>query len=571
MAELATEFIPKTTLEMKEGETLYYKSASLCPECLKLIPMNVFEKDGKVLLRKACKEHGTIEDVYWGNSELFKKAKTFEVKGRGLENPFITKDNPICPQDCGLCSIHETHSGLTNLVITNRCDLTCWYCFFYAEKAGYIYEPTLDQIRGMVAQIKDEKPIAGNAIQITGGNPELRDDLPEIIKIIKEVGIDHVQLNTNGTNKLFKDLNFAKSIRAAGVNTVYLSYDGVTPQTNPKNHWEAPAILDNCRKSNLGVVLVPTVIRTINDHEIGDILKFGFDNNDIIKGVNYQPVSLVGRMPTKERERFRITIPDVIEKLEEATNGQVGREAFYPVPCTVILSNFVEALTGGPKYELSINPACGMATYIFKDGEKLIPITDFVDVDGLYGYLREQTEALQSGANKYVVIAKMMTKLPSFIDNDRQPKWLNLGKVLFNILVKHNYEALGAFHKNALFVGMMHFQDLYNWDIQRIKKCDIHYATPEGVIPFCTFNVIPEWYRDKIQKKHSISLQEWEQRTGQSLKGGYYKRNIKALMADPLYAKTYPKIAAKLAARAAALPVAQPAQSSCATGPGCGC
>src|SRR3989344_4922717 len=186
-----------------------------------------------------------------------------------------------------------------------------------------------------------------------------------------------------------------------------------------------------------------------------------------------------------------------------------------------------------------------MATYIFKDGEKLIPITDFVDVDGLYGYLREQTEALQSGANKYVVIAKMMTKLPSFIDNDRQPKWLNLGKVLFNILVKHNYEALGAFHKNALFVGMMHFQDLYNWDIQRIKKCDIHYATPDGVIPFCTFNVIPQWYRDKIQKQYGMTIEEWQKKTGASLKEGYHKR-------DPKFMRTLPKNLLELEAPAEA-------------------
>lgn len=566
-------------LALKEGESLLFKSASLCPECFKLIPMLVFDKDNRVLLRKQCREHGITEDVYWADTELFKRAKKYEVKGRGLENPAVTTHldgnagGPICPTDCGLCSIHETHSGLTNLVITNRCDLTCWYCFFYAEAAGYIYEPTMEQIKWMASNITGEKPIKGNAVQITGGNPELREDIVDIIRTIKEAGIGHIQFNTNGTHKLFKDADYAKTIRAAGVNTVYLSFDGTTPRTNPKNHWEVPGILNSCRQADMGVVLVPTVINTVNDHEIGEILRFGFTHNDIVRAVNYQPVSLVGRMPKDQRERFRITIPDVIHRLEEQTNGQITRDAWYPVPCTVILSNFIEALKGGPKYELSINPACGMGTYVFKDGDRLIPITDFVDVAGLFEYMKEKTEELRNGGNKYWVLSKMLVKLRSFIDAEKQPSYLNFSKILMDVFLKADYKAVGKFHKNAIFIGMMHFQDEYNWDIQRIKKCDIHYATPDKerpIIPFCTFNVIPQWYRDKIQKEHSITIEEWERQTGKSLKGGYYKRNIKELEAMPLYHETYvthgfvkPKAVPQIAVASAAEGSCGP--TSCAT------
>ncbi len=585
-----TGLIPRFELWLDTNEKLYSKSASLCPHCLKLIPMYVFERDGRMLLRKSCKEHGTVEDVYWGDADMFRAAKEYEVKGRGLENPHNSKEHPVCPRDCGLCSMHETHSGLVNLVITNRCDLTCWYCFFYAEKAGYIYEPTQEELRRMVRMVSTEKPMAGNAFQLTGGNPELREDITDIVRIIKEEGVDHIQLNTNGTNKMAWDAEWTKKVREAGVNTVYLSFDGVTPKTNPKNHWEAPYIMNNCRKAGMGIVLVPTVINTVNDQEIGKILDFGFKHNDIVRGVNYQPVSLVGRMPQKERDRFRITIPDVIHRLEEQTDGQVTRDAFYPVPCTVIFSNFIEALKGTPKYELSINPACGMATYIFKDGPKKIPITDFVDVTGLFEYLAEKTQELNGGTNRYWTLAKILTKLNSFIDTSKQPSWLKLNKVLFNIFLNGDYKALGEFHKNSLFVGMMHFQDLYNWDIQRIKKCDIHYATPDGVIPFCTFNVIPEWYRDKIQKKYAISIEEWEKRTGRSMKGELYRRNIKQLQSDAAYWDTYDGFVPRPTTTAQPLPtiapVAAPVVNSgatrsgqmgsagtCSDGPkgGCGC
>jgi hypothetical protein len=71
---------------------------------------------------------------------------------------------------------------------------------------------------------------------------------------------------------------------------------------------------------------------------------------------------------------------------------------------------------------------------------------------------------------------------------------------------------------------MMHFQDKYNEDLERLQRCDIHYLTPDlRIIPFCAFNVIPEWYRDRIQKKYSIPVEEWEKAHGQTLEAGLYR------------------------------------------------
>ncbi len=98
-------------------------------------------------------------------------------------------------------------------------------------------------------------------------------------------------------------------LRHAGVSTLYMSFDGVSKRANPKNHWEVPLTLDAARKAGIGIVLVPTVIRTTNDHELGAMMNFALNNLDIVRAVNFQPVSLVGRMPTGQREKQRITIP----------------------------------------------------------------------------------------------------------------------------------------------------------------------------------------------------------------------------------------------------------------------
>ena len=86
----------------------------------------------------------------------------------------------------------------------------------------------------------------------------------------------------------------AERLKDAGVSNLYMSFDGTSPKTNPKNHWETPYALEACRKAGIGVVLVPTVIKGINDHELGSIIDFGHKHIGTVHAVNFQPVSLTG-------------------------------------------------------------------------------------------------------------------------------------------------------------------------------------------------------------------------------------------------------------------------------------
>jgi len=404
------------------------ETSSVCPSCLAIIPARVFERDGKVWMGKSCRKHGRFEELYWGDAAMFRRAMRWAHDGKGIANPKVAKGDPVCPQDCGLCSMHKSHTALANIALTTRCDRNCFYCFFYAGKLGYVYEPSMGQIREMLSNLRNEKPVPCNAVQLTGGEPTLREDLVDIIRMCKEEGFDHVQLNTNGI-RLGRDPALALKVRQAGVNTLYLSFDGITPKTNPKNHWEIPATLDSCRKADMGVVLVPTVIKGTNDHEAADILRFGFRNIDVVRSVNFQPVSLVGMMPREERLSHRITIPDVIKSIEEGTGGQVAREDFYPVPTVASITSLVEALTGKAEYDLSAHFACGMATYVFQDGKGgMLPVTRFVDVEGFFEYLGSQAEALKSGRNRYVAMLGMLRKIGSFIDKEKAPKGIQRGR-----------------------------------------------------------------------------------------------------------------------------------------------
>ncbi len=543
-----------TLPKINRGEELITITQSVCPYCYRALPAVVVERNGRLYLKRICPEHGEIEELYWGDVELYKKFSKWEIsEGRGPRHIYTPLKN-ICPFNCGLCPLHKNHSALVNIVLTNRCNLSCWYCFFYAEASGYVYEPSIEQIISMIRSIK-KQAIPVN-VQLTGGEPTLRDDLVEIVRAIKAEGAKHVQLNTNGIKfaELYlenpsKAIEYARALRSAGVNTVYLSFDGVTPITNWKNHWEVPYILEVFRKAGMtSTVLVPTIIKSMNDHELGAIIKFAGKHLDVVRAVNFQPVSLTGMMKKHERAKYRITIPDAIKKIEEQTNGEIHKEAWFPVPVSAIFSRFIEGFSGEFKFEMDNHVICGAATYVYvnraPDGtvKKFVPITEFVDVEGLLEYLREKWEDLVTGSSRIMTGLKLLYNIRKFIDDKKAPKEFDLWKILFNIIVKRSYEALGELHYKMLFVGMMHFMDLYNYDIQRVMRCNIHYAVPDGrLIPFCAFNIFEDIYRDYIQKQYGVPLSEWTKKYHypENIVTKKYMRNRRLLESNPIYKQAY--------------------------------
>jgi len=366
----------------------------------------------------------------------------------------------------------------------------------------------------MLKNLRNLKPVPTPAIQYAGGEPTVRKDIIDLIKLAVEEGFSHTQIATNGI-KMSQDINFAQKLADTGLNTVYLQFDGITeePYIYNRNKNILPQKLkaiENCRKVGLGVVLVPTIVKGINDDQIGDIIRFAIGNIDVVHGVNFQPVSFSGRTPADQVEDQRITIPDFVDLVSEQTNNAIVTDDFYPPSSVESVSRFIGAYEGGnPSVILNCHQHCGIATYVFIEDDEVIPVTRFIDVDGFFEFLDKNADKLNEGgfAIKSRTLVNAIKELPKLLDKKNSPESIDIKHILGNVLSKRSYNALGDFHKNSLLISCMHFMDPFNFDEDRVKKCVIHYAIPDGrIIPFCTMNSI---YRQEIEEKFSIPISEY--------------------------------------------------------------
>jgi uncharacterized radical SAM superfamily Fe-S cluster-containing enzyme len=480
------------------------ETQSLCPECLKILDATIFEKDSVVYIKKKCPEHGNFQDIYWSDYKQYERANKFEYVGDGLENP-RTQTRLGCPNDCGICPEHKSHTALAIIDITNRCNLRCPVCFATAGTTGYVYEPTKEQIRNMLVNLRNNKPVETEALQFSGGEPTVREDLPELVRTAKELGFRHVEVNTNGL-RMAKSVEYCRTLKESGVSTIYLQFDGVTSDvykfTRGLDLFDTKKkVIENCRKSGLhSVVLVCTLVKGVNSHQLGDIIKFALDNFDIVRCVNVQPVSLCGRIPEKERKKMRITIPDFMKLVEEQTQGQIKPSDFYPVPVVVPVSRSIGSMKNKKYVDFTAHQHCGMATYLFLDGEKIVPITEYGNIDK---FVKAIEKVYEEAEKSHSSRAKMR-----LIGSLRYVKFKTLRKYIWPLLKTGSYKSLGDLHRKMLMLSSMHFMDPYNFDLERVQRCCIHYAVPDGrIIPFCTMNSI---HRSDIEKEFGVPINEWE-------------------------------------------------------------
>jgi len=146
---------------------------------------------------------------------------------------------------------------------------------------------------------------------------------------------------------------------------------------------------------------------------------------------------------------------------------------------------------------------------------EIAPITKYADVDKLAQLFMEIYEKAKKGS-------KLKAKF-KLVSAAKYIKGKLLRDLFLDVLKSGTYEALGKFMRKVVMIGCMHFMDAWNFDLDRVRRCVIHYATIDGrIIPFCASN---NTHRSPYEEKDSIPYEEW--RTKQ-------KKEEKLVKAAPL-------------------------------------
>ena len=460
------------------AETLK-ETFSLCPVCLSKVPAKVLEYDDSVYLSKRC--HGNWETLIWRNipDYTYRELMKFsEVDNLSRPANIHTINNPDCPFSCGLCEEHMQTTCLPVIEVTNRCNLKCRFC--YADSGNGLHEVSLNSIGKMfqTVVINTQYP---HPIQISGGEPTYREDLPLILKLARNFGIEHIELNTNGI-RLGKSLSLVRKLKESGLDLVYLSLDSLDRRSIEKicNKDVLPLKLhaiENFRKVGIDVILVVRAISGLNFHQLVDIIEFGMENNDVIKGVHILPVTFTGRIPSKPENDDRITLPDVINEIESQTDKKIRTSNFIP-------SVFSSGYGGG----ISVCPSVfcsALALIRVSSSGKIGSISHFNIKTGEVKIGRRIIELLgecrgdAENGNSRKISSGMKKCCPS----------TNAG---CGCGVENSPDSVSDYaSKNTFRISIMAFQDVWNLDIDRLKRCCIHVSMPDGnLIPFCAYNVV---------------------------------------------------------------------------------
>lgn len=437
---------------------------SVCPECLEQIAGYLVRRGDEIVLEKVCFEHGAFATTVWRGTPAIESWCRPKLPYLGGERRQAGKG---CPYDCGLCQNHSQRTCTALVEITSRCNLQCPVCF--ADSGGTEPDPDIETLTRMFAKIVART--GGCNLQLSGGEPTVRKDLPLIVRLARTAGIAFVQLNTNGL-ALSSDPDLSLELKKAGLSSVFLQFDGLDNQVfttlRGRGLFEAKCeAIENLSRAGIGIVLVPTIAAGVNTSQLWDIVRFGLDRQPHVRGVHFQPMSYFGRFPD-EFIPNHVTLPEIMSGLQSQSGGLLKVTDFRPPGCEHALCSF------SAKYLMGED---GNLMRLGSDNCDCTPIPAEKGALTSIGVTARQW----SGVNDFLPMA------------DKGPE-----------------DELGKFIQRArthtFSVSAMAFQDCWSLNLERLQGCCIHVAQPDGrLIPFCSFNLTARngrsLHRPQLQQK----------------------------------------------------------------------
>lgn len=423
-------------------ERLIRKSRSVCPVCLKNLPAELWQDErGAVSIKKHCPEHGDYSVPIWrGRLDFESWLSSTPPLAEGLGHS--------CPENCGICAEHESGSCCVLLEVTKRCNLRCRFCF--ANGGCAEDDKSLEALKAAVTDIVQKRGKV--LLQLSGGEPTLRDDLPELVGFAKAAGCSYVQLNTNGI-RLAEDERYARALKEAGLDIVFLQFDGTnddiyrllrgTPMLSIKEK-----AIEVCAGLGLGLTLVPTVVPGVNTKNLGELIRYAAARVPAVRAVHFQPVSYFGRFPDTPEDEQRYTLDELMADI--ALQSGIAPESFMPSRCD--------------------HPLCGFhANYIVRPDGSLKALS----------HISHSAKNKGCAVDNREYVGRHWTRPPE-----------EAAPVVFSDEMDFD-TFLYCIRQRNLCLSSMAFQDAMNLNIERLHLCTLHVYEKGCIKPFCANYLSP--------------------------------------------------------------------------------
>ncbi len=450
----------------------YYKvTKSICPECRKPILAKIVFENEAVFMLKHCRQHGDFKALLYSDRQRY-------IDSLKIHKPALYPlkvANPVyqdCAGSCGLCPEHQQHTCLPIIEITDHCNMDCPICLANNRSSYHLspaeFKKKLDHLIDMEGSL--------DLINLSGGEPTLHPQLPELIALAKRPEIAGISISTNG-REFLKNKDLLKMLIDNQV-FISLQFDGFTEKAyltlrGRKMLAEKLKILDLLEKYSAAASLVMTVMKGVNDREIGKVVQY-FMKKDFLRSLMFQPFAFLNPRLKYDINRV-MTIPDVAKEIARGSKGIIGRDDLVNLPCS--------------------HAQCFALTYLLGlENGRFITLNKLVKVEEYLDIIKNRTMA-GLDEESYQAIKDCIYQLWSA--GGVQPQADKILKTIKLILKEIETKAMPGDPRKALAVGQKHiksifihhFMDAYNFDFARVRKCCNQYPVGDDkLIPCCSYN-----------------------------------------------------------------------------------
>lgn len=277
-----------------------HKTVSLCDKCYRHIPGNVVEENGQILLKKICPEHGEMTSVVEIDPEFY----------YGLTHH---KGGPL-----------KEFMEPMLFEVTDRCQLNCPHCYHLPDNK------TVDVDLNEIKKLMELFPNTCYPM-LAGAEPTLRNDFPELCKLVSSYGHGKFLALTNGIR--FADKQFAIDSYSAGLGSVCIGLNHPSYQ-GQKVHDKQLRAIDNLIELGYDITYIGYTMQSLDElpfilNEIKEL-----DSKMTSKQQTHYRIrcgSFIGRSNDQHRSYLSATVKRVKELLGNEVIHCLGENNDEPV------------------------------------------------------------------------------------------------------------------------------------------------------------------------------------------------------------------------------------------------